>query len=243
MKKRRNEINYIRNKSGWNSNSQTSEKRSSSRASSRLEGKLEIEDGNPDRFVYHTFVQFRSIWKFHIVKKTINRVLIRIFRLPGPRGQASLISCCQLLASRLASATSGGSPTSVTRCEPYLYQCCPHWTCCYPVFNFFRTEAAPSSSRTSWCSPSSASPPSSSSSRLTTIQISKPTYHPPFIRIVILTTFYQIDLIDEIEQVRRYLLLLILIDQIGQYSAMGPAVVYKHISPVFKVFNHFQLDY
>ena len=106
-------------------------------------------------------------------------VLIRIFRLPGPRGQASLISCCQLLASRLASATSGGSPTSVTRCEPYLYQCCPHWTCCYPVFNFFRTEAAPSSSRTSWCSPSSASPPSSSSSWLNTIQISKPTYHPP----------------------------------------------------------------
>ena len=40
---------------------QTSEKRSAS-------GKLEIEDGNPDRFVYHTFVQFRSIWKFHIVK-------------------------------------------------------------------------------------------------------------------------------------------------------------------------------
>ena len=155
MKKRRNEINYIRNKSGWNSNSQTSEKRSSSRASSRLEGKLEIEDGNPDRFIYHTFVQFRSIWKFHIVKKKllivsreseyqIYTVLIRIFRLPGPRGQASLISCCQLLASRLASATSGGSPTSVTRCEPYLYQCCPHWTCCYPVFNFFRTEAAPS---------------------------------------------------------------------------------------------------
>ena len=154
MKKRRNEINYIRNKSGWNSNSQTSEKRSSSRASSRLEGKLEIEDGNPDRFIYHTFVQFRGIWKFHIVKKLfiVSReseyqtytVLIRIFRLPGPRGQASLISCCQLLASRLASATSGGSPTSVTRCEPYLYQCCPHWTCCYPVFNFFRTEAAPS---------------------------------------------------------------------------------------------------
>ena len=108
----------------------------------------------------------------------IYTVLIRIFRLPGPRGQASLISCCQLLASRLASATSGGSPTSVTRCEPYLYQCCPHWTCCYPVFNFFRTEAAPSSSRTSWCSPSSASPPSSSSSWLNTIQISKPTYHP-----------------------------------------------------------------
>ena len=25
--------------------------------------------------------------------------------------------------------------------------------------------------------------------------------------------------------------------QIGQYSAMGPAVVYKHISPVFKVSN------
>ena len=65
----------------------------------------------------------------------------------------------------------------------------------------------------------------------------------PLIRIVILTTFDQIDLIDEIEQVRRYLLLFILIDQIGQYSAMGPAVVYKHISPVFKVFNHFQLDY
>ena len=61
MKKEEDEINYIRDKPGWNSYSQTSEKRSSS-------GKLEIEDGNPDRFVYHTFVQFRSIWKFHIVK-------------------------------------------------------------------------------------------------------------------------------------------------------------------------------
>ena len=113
MKKRRNEINYIRNKSGWNSNSQTSEKRSSSRASSRLEGKLEIEDGNPDRFIYHTFVQFRGIWKFHIVKKLfiVSReseyqtytVLIRIFRLLGPRGPARGQARGQARGSRASS--------------------------------------------------------------------------------------------------------------------------------------------
>ena len=148
-KEEEDEINYIRNKSGWNSNSLSlrRRRRGQHRASSRL--RMEIQTGLSitHLFSFAVFENF-TLWK------TINRVtgfwisniytvLNKIFRLPGARGQASLISCCQLLGTRLASATCGGSPTSVTRCQPYLYRSVltpvyynPHWTCCYPVFHF-----------------------------------------------------------------------------------------------------------
>ena len=165
-------------------------------------------------------------------------VQLRYDHVAGAPGRESSISFCQLLGMPSDLAMSGGSPTSAIRCKPsssssssssslfaewrrHLFD---------PLFPHARHHRHPH--LPPWA------PGKPSHNFFTTFELL-------LVVNLLIKDFYDIRAMNcwtvnlliknvttfvewNVEQPS---------DQIGQYSAMGPAVVYRHISPVFKVVN------